>query len=44
MKKACCGMCIHFYCGKCSKKDYERVDCLDKCCDDFEGFFAGGDY
>lgn len=41
--KCCCGMCVHWDCGKCTIKDNKRVDCLDKRCDDFKGFFDKGD-
>lgn len=41
VRKVCCGMCVNFDCGKCTKHDNERVDCLDERCDDFKGFFGG---
>lgn len=42
-KKCCCGMCVYFRMGRCTKKDNEPVDCLKPRCEDFKGFFDRGD-
>lgn len=42
-KNCCCCMCRYWYCGKCTLNG-ENKDCLEERCDDFRGFFTGGDY